>query len=53
MSAMVADPGMPMVSVGMKAVCAAALLADSGAVIPSTAPLPKRSGLRETRFSMA
>ena len=31
----------PIVSVGMKAVCAAALLALSGAMIPSIAPLPE------------
>ena len=43
-SAMVALPGMPSVSVGMKEVCAAALLATSGAATPSIAPLPKPEG---------
>ena len=42
--------GMPKVSMGMKEVCAAALLADSGAATPSIAPLPKRSGVFETFF---
>src|SRR5680860_422815 len=50
---MVADPGMPSVRVGMKDVCAAALLAASGEAIPSTAPFPKREGSRATLFSNA
>jgi len=38
MSAMVALPGTPNVSVGMNAHCEAALLADSGPANPSIAP---------------
>ena len=49
--AMTGLAGMPKVSMGMKEVCAAALLADSGAATPSIAPLPKRSGVLETFFS--
>jgi len=52
-SAMVPLPGMPSVSVGMKAHCAAALLADSGPATASMAPLPKRSGFFDSFFSMA
>ena len=52
-SAIVALPGMPRVSVGMKAVMDAALLEDSGAVMPSIAPVPNFSGLRESFFSTA
>ena len=48
---MTALPGMPSVSVGMNAVCAAALLAASGAATPSIAPLPKRDGSRAIFFS--
>jgi hypothetical protein len=44
MIAMVALPGMPSDKVGMKAVWTAALLAVSGAAMPSIAPLPKRPG---------
>jgi hypothetical protein len=36
----------------MNAVCAAALLADSGPATPSTAPSPNFSGCREIFFSM-
>jgi hypothetical protein len=43
-TAITALGGMPSVSIGMKAVCAPALLADSGPATPSTAPLPKRDG---------
>ena len=50
-SAMVALPGMPSVSVGMKAVWAAALLAASGAATPSIAPWPKRDGSFASFFS--
>ena len=46
-SAMMALPGMPSVSSGMKLVCAPALLAASGAATPSMAPRPKRSGVRD------
>ena len=49
--AMVALAGMPSVRSGMKLVCAPALLALSGAATPSMAPLPKRSGVLDTRFS--
>ena len=52
-TAITASPGMPSDSEGTKAVCAAALLADSGAEMPSIAPLPKRLGSLATRFSMA
>ena len=38
-------------SSGMNDVCAAALLADSGAATPSMAPLPNFSGFLEIRFS--
>jgi len=51
--AITASPGMPSDSVGTKAVWAAALLADSGAVTPSMAPLPKRLGSLATFFSTA
>ena len=44
MTAMTALGGMPSVSMGMNAVCAPALFADSGPATPSTAPLPKRVG---------
>jgi hypothetical protein len=37
----------------MKAAWAAALFAASGAAMPSMAPLPKRSGCFEMRFSAA
>ena len=50
-SAMTGLAGMPSVSIGMKEVCAPALLAASGAATPSIAPLPKRSGVFESFFS--
>ena len=50
-SAITAFGGMPSVSSGMNAVCAAALLALSGAATPSIAPLPNRSGCFGTFFS--
>jgi len=43
--------GIPSVSIGMKDVCAPALLADSGPATPSMAPFPKRSGSFASRFS--
>ena len=43
-SAMTALDGIPSVSIGMNDVWAAALLADSGAATPSTAPLPNPRG---------
>ena len=49
--AMTALDGMPSVSIGMNEVCEAALLAASGAATPSTAPLPKISGVLEIFFS--
>ena len=52
-SAMTTFGGMPSVISGMKAPPAAALLAASGPATPSMAPLPKRSGVRESFFSMA
>jgi hypothetical protein len=45
------DPGTPSVKSGTMAPVEAALLADSGPATPSIAPLPKRSGVLETRFS--
>ena len=48
--AMTGFAGMPKVSMGMKEVCAAALLADSGPATPSIAPLPKRSGVFDLLF---
>ena len=45
--------GTPRVSIGMKEVCEAALLAASGAATPSMAPLPKRAGSPLTFFSSA
>src|SRR5262252_7431159 len=45
--------GMPSESTGMRLPATAALLADSGPATPSIAPLPKRSGWGETRFSSA
>jgi hypothetical protein len=50
-SAITGLDGMPSVSSGMKEVCAAALLADSGAATPSIAPLPKRSASFDIFFS--
>jgi hypothetical protein len=44
---------MPSDNVGTKAVCAAALLALSGAAMPYIAPFPKREGSRAMRFSTA
>ena len=52
-SAMMTLGGMPRVISGMKAPPAAALLAASGPATPSMAPLPNRSGVRESFFSMA
>lgn len=46
-----AFPGMPSVSNGMNEVCAPALFAASGPATPSTAPLPKRCGVRDSFFS--
>jgi hypothetical protein len=37
----------------MNEVCAPALLADSGAATPSTAPRPNRDGSRDSFFSSA
>ena len=51
MIAVVAEPGMPSVSIGTMAAVAPALFADSGAATPSIAPLPNCSGCFDTRFS--
>jgi len=51
--AIVTLPGIPSVIVGMKDAWSDALLADSGAMMPSIAPRPKRSGVLEVRFSSA
>ena len=51
-SAITGCAGRPSVRSGMKEVCAAALLADSGAATPSIAPWPKSCGRREMRFSI-
>ena len=53
MIAVVAEPGMPSVSIGTIAPVAAALLADSGPATPSIAPRPNSSGCFETFFSTA
>ncbi|MNC92772.1 hypothetical protein D3C83_92640 [compost metagenome] len=45
--------GIPSVKSGMNAPPAAELLAASGPATPSIAPLPKRSGVFDTRFSSA
>ena len=50
-SAITAFGGMPSVSSGMKEVCAAALLALSGAATPSIAPRPNRDGSLAIFFS--
>ncbi len=51
MSAITALGGIPSVSSGMNEVCAAALLALSGAATPWMAPRPKRSGCLDSFFS--
>ena len=51
--AMMTLGGMPSVISGMKAPPAAALLAASGPATPSIAPLPNRSGVRDSFFSIA
>src|SRR3972149_10605333 len=51
MMAVVADPGMPSVSMGTMARAEAALLADSGPATPSMAPLPNSAGCRDTFFA--
>src|SRR6266404_8728086 len=50
-SAITAFGGMPSVSNGMNEVCAAALLALSGAATPSMAPRPNRDGSLAIFFS--
>ena len=52
-SAITTFGGTPRVRSGMNAPPVAALLAASGAATPSMAPLPKRSGCVESRFSSA
>ena len=49
--AMVGLDGMPSVSIGMKEVCAPALLADSGAATPRMSPSPNARGGFATFFS--
>jgi hypothetical protein len=44
-SAITASPGMPSDIVGMKSTCVFECDAASGAATPSSAPLPKRSGV--------
>ncbi len=53
MTAVVAEPGMPSVSIGTMAPAEAALLADSGPATPSMAPWPNSPGWRDTFFSSA
>ena len=48
---MTALVGMPRVSIGMKEVCAPALLAASGAATPWIAPLPNSAGFLANFFS--
>ena len=50
-SAITGCAGRPRVSSGMNDVCAAALLADSGAATPSMAPCRTPRGVLEMRFS--
>jgi hypothetical protein len=50
-SAITALEGMPSDSIGMNEVWAPALLAASGAVTPSMAPLPNCAEFRDTFFS--
>ena len=50
-SAITAFGGMPRVSSGINEVCAAALLALSGAATPSMTPWPNISGCFDRRFS--
>ncbi len=45
--AVVGEPGIPSVSIGNMDPVLAALLADSGAATPSSAPLPNFSGFFE------
>ena len=52
-SAMIAFDGKPSVSSGIKEVCDAALLANSGPATPSMAPLPKQLGSSASFFSTA
>ena len=51
-SAITGFDGMPRVSIGMKEVCAPALLAASGAATLSMAPWPNSAPLGEIFFSM-
>ncbi|MNN75512.1 hypothetical protein D3C81_1918210 [compost metagenome] len=51
-SAITGFEGIPKVSIGMKEVCAPALLADSGAATPSIAPLPNSAEFFDTFFSI-
>jgi hypothetical protein len=51
MIAVVDEPGMPSVSIGIMLPTAAALLADSGAATPRMSPLPNVEGSLARRFS--
>ncbi|GAF21565.1 hypothetical protein JCM19047_1250 [Bacillus sp. JCM 19047] len=51
-TAVVPDPGIPIVNIGMSDPTAAELLADSGATSPSTAPLPNSSFRFDSCFSV-
>src|SRR5688572_11494394 len=52
-TAVVADPGIPSVSIGTMAPADAALFAASGPATPSIAPRPNSPGYRDTFFSSA
>ncbi len=47
------DPGMPRAIIGAKAEAVTALLAVSGAAMPSALPLPNSSGCLDHRFASA
>src|SRR5690606_28327021 len=51
-TAAVADPGMPSASIGSKAAVPAALFDVSGAMTPSSCPLPNLSPFDENRLAM-
>ena len=51
-TAVVPEPGMPSVSIGISEPPAAALFADSGAATPRMSPWPNVSSVSERRFSM-
>lgn len=51
-TAVVPDPGIPIVNIGINEPTAAELFADSGAVNPSTAPFPNSLERFEICFSV-